>query len=418
MTEQLFQFIWQLQYLNKDSLQTTTGEALQILHPGTLNTNQGPDFINARISIGTTTWAGSVELHLKTSDWHKHNHTSDKNYKNVILHVVYEHDDPASELPTLELQTRISHSLLKRYEELMLSQTFIPCEKMVHDVPSIVITNWKDRLIAERLERKSENIHKYLTKNNQHWEESFWWLLASNFGTKVNSEAFEAIAKSIPVSVLARHKNSLPQIEALLLGQAGLLNDTFTDPYAAMLQKEYRFLQTKYSLISPGIPVYFLRMRPGNFPTIRLAQLAALVQNSVHLFSKIIDEPSLARVKEWFAVNANDFWHYHYRLNDASVYKPKNIGASMIDNIIINTVAPILFTYGAVHQNQTLKDKAIQWLAETSPEQNRITKKLQIIGFENNHALDSQSLIEQKTHYCDLRKCLNCAVGNALLKRV
>ena len=417
MTEQLFQFIWQFQYFNKDSLQTTEGEVVQVIHPGTLNSNQGPDFINAKIKIGKTTWAGSVELHLKTSDWKKHNHASDKNYKNVILHVVYEHEGSVENIPTLELQTRISRSLLSRYEELMASQAFIPCENMASNVPQITIAIWKDRLIAERLTRKSEIVSAYLQQNKQHWEESFWWLLAKNFGAKVNCEAFEAVAKSIPVNILAKHKNSLQQLEALLLGQAGLLNETFTDPYPVMLQKEYRFLKTKHKLQENIIPVHFLRMRPGNFPTIRLAQLAALIQNSAHLLSKIIEEPSLTEVRKWFAADANDFWHYHYKLDDASVYKPKNIGTSMIDNIIINTVAPMLFAYGSVHQNQKLKDRAIQWLTETKAEKNSITKGFEALGFENKNAMDSQALIELKNQYCNLKKCLNCAIGNSLLKR-
>lgn len=417
MTEQLLQFIWQFQYFNKDALETTAGEFVQIMHPGTLNTNQGPDFTNSKIKIGKTLWAGSVELHIKTSDWDKHKHTSDKNYKNVILHIVYENDAPDLKIPTLELKTRISHSLLNRYSELMSSQLFIPCENIITTVPQITIETWKDRLIAERLTRKSKIIFDYLDQNNQHWEESFWWLLAKNFGSKVNGEAFENIAKSISINILAKHKNSLQQIECLLLGQAGLLNENFNDPYPSMLQKEYRFLKTKYSLPESKIPVHFLRMRPGNFPTIRLAQLAALIQNSVHLFSKILEENSLQAVKKFFAADANDFWHYHYKLDDASVYKPKTIGASTIENIIINTVVPIVFAYGSVHQKEKLKEKAIRWLTEIKAEKNNISKGFEKIGLENKNAFDSQSLIELKNQYCDLKKCLNCAIGNALLKR-
>lgn len=214
MNEQLLQFIWQFQYFNKTVLITEDGEPIQIIHQGTINTNQGPDFLNAKIKIGTTLWAGSVELHLKTSDWHKHKHTSDVNYKNVILHVVYENDESNGPLPVLELITRISHTLLSRYTQLMLSQTFIPCENMVHTVPAITVSLWKDRLIAERLTHKSGLALQYLRQNRQHWEESFWWLLAKNFGGKINGEVFEAIAKSISIKILAKHKNRLQQIEA------------------------------------------------------------------------------------------------------------------------------------------------------------------------------------------------------------
>lgn len=418
MTEQLFHFIWQFQYFNKDSLETTTGETIQIKHPGTLNTNQGPDFMNAKVKIGNTLWAGSVELHLKTSDWDKHKHTTDKNYRNVILHVVYENDNAANDIPTLELQTRISHSLLKRYAELMASQAFIPCENMIATVPKITVETWKDRLIAERLTRKSEVIFEYLQQNNRHWEESFWWLLAKNFGSKVNGEAFEAIAKSIPQNILAKHKNSLQQIECLLLGQAGLLNGNFTDPYPLMLQKEYKFLKEKYQLSESKIPVHFLRMRPGNFPTVRLAQLAALIQNSVHLFSKIIEAESLADVRKFFLVDANDFWHYHYKLDDESVYKPKTMGAATIENLIINTVVPIVFAYGSAHQNQYLKEKALQWLSEVSAEKNAITKGFLKMSVNVQNAFDSQSLIELKNQYCAYKKCLRCAIGSSLLKKI
>jgi len=418
MTEQLLQFIWRFQYFNKDSLRTSGGEAIQIIHPGTFNTNQGPDFTNAKIRIGKTLWAGSVELHIRASDWEKHKHTSDKNYNNVILHVVYEDDSKNNALPTIELQNRISHSLLNRYAHLMTSQAFISCENMVSTVPKITIETWKDRLIAERLIRKSEIIFEYLKQNNQHWEESFWWLLAKNFGSKVNAETFEAVAKSISINILAKHKNSLPQIECLLLGQAGLLNERLSDPYTVMLQKEYQFLKSKYNLTESKIPVHFLRMRPGNFPTIRLAQLAALIQKSVHLFSKIIEEGSLKEVNKFFNADANDFWCYHYKLDDASVYKPKPIGASTIENIVINTVAPMVFTYGTAHQIQKLKDRAIQWLSETRAEKNNITKGFEKIGFESNNAFDSQSLIELKNQYCNFKKCLNCAIGNSLLKSI
>lgn len=417
MTEQLFQFIWQFQYFNKDLLETTDGEAIQIIHPGTCNTNQGPDFISAKIKIGKTLWAGSVELHLKASDWDKHKHTSDENYKNVILHVVYENDKPHDNIPTLDLQTKISRSLLKRYAELMSSQAFIPCQNMISSVPKITVETWKDRLVAERLTRKSEIIFEYLNQNNQHWEESFWWLLAKNFGSKVNADAFEAIAKSIPINILAKHKNNIQQIESLLLGQAGLLNGNFSDAYPVMLQKEYQFLKRKYELNESKIPVHFLRMRPGNFPTIRLAQLAALIQNSVHLFSKIIDEESLQKVKTLFMADANDFWHYHYKPDDTSVYKAKTIGASTIENLIINTVVPVVFAYGSAHQNQKLKDRAVQWLSEIKAEKNSISKGFENLGIEKRNAFDSQSLIELKNQYCNFKKCLNCAIGNALLKR-
>jgi len=426
MTERLLQFIWQFQYFNKGELATTTGESVQVLFAGQYNTNQGPDFSDAKIKIGKTTWAGTVELHTKTSDWKKHKHQSDRNYDNVILHVVWESDTKPDEvsktsLPVLELSGRVSKILLQRYEELMNADSFIPCEKSISTVKDITWKSWKDRLLAERLLRKAKAVETYLQQNNYHWEETFWWLLARNFGMKVNADAFEAIAKSIPVNVLAKHKSQIHQLEALLLGQAGLLEgnpDSYrdADEYPKLLQREYKFLKEKYKLKPIHQPIHFLRMRPGNFPTIRLAQLAMLIQNSAHLFSKIKDAGDLKEVKAWFDVTANDFWHYHYKFDEASSYKKKTLGAVMIDNIIINTVAPVLFTYGNYQDENKYKDKALKWLEKTTAESNSITKGFQKLGIENKTAFDSQGLIELKNEYCGKKRCLECGVGNAILK--
>ncbi|MBL7724109.1 MAG: DUF2851 family protein [Chitinophagaceae bacterium] len=416
MTERLLQYIWQFQYFNTTELTTTAGELIQIIFPGQYNTNQGPDFADAKICIGKTTWAGTVELHIKTSDWSKHNHQKDKNYNNVILHVVWEDDRTGNAVPVLELKGRVSKILLQRYEELVNADSFIPCEKSIHSVREIVWKSWKERLLAERLLRKAATVDNYLQQNNYHWEETFWWLLARNFGMKVNAETFEAIARSVPVNILAKHKNQVHQLEALLLGQAGLLEEKFTEEYPLMLQKEYRFLQSKYRLKPVSLPLHFLRMRPGNFPTIRLAQLTMLVHQSVHLFSKVKEVGSVKDTRQWFDVNANDYWHYHYRFDEASAFKKKKLGETMIDNIIINTIAPVLFAYGSYHKEQQYKDKALQLLESTAAEANNITKGFQRIGVDNKNAFDSQALIELKNEYCSKRRCLDCGVGNAILK--
>ena len=416
MTERLLQYIWQFQYFNTTELTTTAGELIQIIFPGQYNTNQGPDFADAKIKVGKTTWAGTVELHIKTSDWSKHNHQKDKNYNNVILHVVWEDDRTGNAVPVLELKGRVSKILLQRYEELMNEDSFIPCEKSIHSVLEIVWKSWKERLLAERLLRKAATVDNYLQQNNYHWEETFWWLLARNFGMKVNAETFEAIARSVPVNILAKHKNQVHQLEALLLGQAGLLEEKFTEDYPLMLQKEYRFLQSKYRLKPVSLPLHFLRMRPGNFPTIRLAQLTMLVHQSVHLFSKVKEVGSVKDIRQWFDVNANDYWHYHYRFDEASAFKKKKLGETMIDNIIINTIAPVLFAYGSYHKEQQYKDKALQLLESTAAEANNITKGFQRIGVDNKNAFDSQALIELKNEYCSKKRCLECGVGNALLR--
>lgn len=416
MTERLLQYIWQFQYFNKSALQTTAGEQLQIIFPGKLNNNQGPDFTNAQIKIDKTTLVGSVELHLKTSQWNVHGHSKDANYKNVILHVVFENDSKEFSIPVLELQPRVSTILLNRYESLMNSSSFIACANSVTEIKNLTWLSWKERLLAERLTRKSSVVFKFLEENNAHWEESFWWLLAKNFGMKVNSEAFELLARAVPVNLLAKHKNQIHQLEALLLGQAGLLNKNFNEAYPKLLQKEYHFLQKKYSLQPIHAAIHFLRMRPGNFPTIRLSQLAALIQNSAHLFSKILEIEKLTEIKNLFAVVANDYWNNHYCFDETSSFKKKPIGKNMIDNIIINTLVPVLFAYGLYHKEEKHKNKAMLWLEEVSAEVNSITKGFSKLQLSNKTAFDSQALIELKTQYCDHKYCLQCGVGNAILK--
>ncbi|HLF46910.1 MAG TPA: DUF2851 family protein [Chitinophagaceae bacterium] len=418
MTERLFQFIWQSGYFNKNNLVTAAGEKIQIVFPGNLNLNQGPDFQDAKIRIGKTLWAGSVELHLKTSDWEKHHHQLDKNYKNVILHVVWENDNAAmpAVVPLLELKEQVAKILLDRYDSLMNNQGFIPCENNISSARPIVWKSWKERLIVERLLRKSEIVETYLQQNKTHWEETFWWLLAKNFGMKVNADAFEQMARSIPVNILAKHKNQLQQIEALLFGQAGLLEAEFNEDYPKMLKKEYSYLKKKYQLKKTHQPVYFLRMRPGNFPTIRLAQLAILVTASSHLFSEIREATTVSEIRKWFEVTANDYWHYHYRFDELSEFKKKNLGADMINNIIINTICPVLFAWGNYHDDDLYKTKAINWLEEILPEKNNVTSGFQQLRIENNNACDSQALLELKNEYCKKRRCLDCAVGNALLR--
>ena len=417
MTERLLQFIWQFQYFNRSELTNAQNERIEIIDPGKINNNQGPDFTNAKIKIGNTILAGTVELHLKTSQWNHHGHQNDNNYKNVILHVVFEHDlAEENNIPVLELQSRISKLLLEKYSSLLNSPSFIPCSNSISEIKEITWISWKERLLAERLTRKSKVVFEFLEQNNFHWEETFWWALARNFGMKVNTENFEAIAKSIPVNILAKHKNQIHQLEALMLGQAGLLEGNFKEDYPKLLQREYQFLKNKYGLSPVHTPVHFLRMRPGNFPTIRFAQLAMLIYNSTHFFSKILEAEKIYKIKKLFAVTANDYWHYHYLLDEPSTFKMKIIGKNMIDNIIINTVAPMLFAYGIYHKEEKYKTKALSWLEEIPAEINSITKGFVQLKLQNSSAFDSQALIELKTQYCDHKHCLNCAVGNSLLK--
>jgi Protein of unknown function (DUF2851) len=416
MTERLLQFIWQFQYFNSRTLETTSDETLQVVFPGTPNSNQGPDFLNARIVLDGTNWAGHIELHVKASSWTRHRHSADGNYDSVILHVVWEADAPGPPIPVLELKPRVAKILLEKFARLMAQPSFIPCERTIGEIGALAWTAWKDRLVMERLERKMDPIESALDQCNYRWEEAFWWLLARNFGMKVNAEAFEEMARSLPLVILARHKSRVPQLEALLMGQAHLLDDSFDDEYPRMLAREYRFLKKKYQLANCPTPLYFLRMRPANFPTIRIAQLAMVISQSTHLFSQIREAVSANEIIEQLRVTPNDYWLYHYRFDQHSALRKKTIGSDMIHGLVINTVVPMLFSYGKFHQYASLMEKAISWLQALPPEQHSITQGFRELGIFSSCAFDTQALIELKSQYCDKKKCLDCAVGNAILK--
>lgn len=416
MNERLLQFIWQFQYFNQHQLFTDEGEPLQILSAGNFNRNQGPDFLNGSVRIGTTTWVGNIELHVKASDWDRHRHTSDPNYRNVILHVVWENDQSIEQASTLSLQERVPGVLLERYQQLMQGTLNQPCRSFLPVLSQLGWLAWKERLLAERMQRKAARVLQMLEQSKQHWEEVLWWMLAANFGVKVNSEAFEAMARTIPVTVLAKHKNQVNQLEALLLGQANLLNGDFIEDYPQMLQKEYLFLKKKYGLRSHQVLPHFLRMRPANFPTLRLAQLAMLVNRSSHLFSSIKELKTVQQLKELLDVTANDYWHYHYRFDEPAEYKEKHLGSQMADNLLINTIAPVLFAYGMFTRQEQYKEKAVHWLQQVAAEQNAITRFWAAAEVANHSAFDSQSLIELSNSYCNQQRCLECAVGNKILQ--
>lgn len=419
MTEKLLQYIWRTQLFNGASLITEQGEPLRIINRGSFNTNQGPDFLNGKLMIGQILWTGHIELHLKTSDWQKHAHQKDDNYRNVILHVVWENDKEETDLfnlPTLELGPRVSKSLLDRYSNLMRKEAFVPCENSLKTLPPLIWSNWEERMLIERLQRKTADIERMLQENKNHWEETFWWLIARNFGLKVNAEAFEQIARSVPLVLLARLKLRIHQVEALLLGQAGLLNSRFKEAYPVMLQREYKFLQRKYNLSPVLMPLLFLRMRPFNFPSVRLAQLAMLIASSSHLFSRVTESSDIKEIKALLRVTANDYWHYHFRLDEPSAFRPKCLGTDMIHNILINTVIPVLYCYGVRNQDPISIEKALHWAAQLPAENNRILRGWKQLGVRPATAAESQALIELKTFYCDNRRCLDCAVGSALLR--
>jgi hypothetical protein len=422
MNESLLQFIWQFQYFNQEALQTTAGEPVQIMKSGLPNTNQGPDFLDARIRVNNTVWSGSVELHVAAADWARHQHYKDEHYKNVVLHVVWKNDLKARknmpDCPVLELQHRVPKLMLQHYSHLMRNTGFIPCGKSIGAVSdTLAFTHWKERLLGERLLQKAAPILAAVEASGGNWEEIFWQTLARNFGVIVNAVAFEEMAKATPLLLLAKNKHSLVKIESLLMGQSGLLEDLFSDDYARMLQQEYRFLAAKYQLKHSVVKPLFLRMRPMSFPTIRLSQLAGLIFQSNHLLSTLLEQKDLEAAKQLFRVSASDYWLYHYRFDQYSPMKEKNLGEEMVNNIITNTIIPVLFAYGEQKGKNSYKDRAINWLMQMPAEVNSITRAFARLGIKTGDAAGSQALIQLKNQYCRTRRCLECAVGAALLKK-
>lgn len=423
MTEKLLQFIWQYGYFNKIDLVTGDGQHLHIIHQGVLNCNQGPDFINASIKIGNVIWAGNVELHIKSSDWILHKHNNSKHYNNIILHVVWKNDADIIDangyaIPTLELENLVPKILFEKYEQLMENSNKVACEKFLPVLNSLGWTAWKERLVAERLELKSKFVLKIFNETKNNWEETLWQVIAYNFGLKQNADLFLQMAKSVSINILYKHKNQILQLEALLLGQSNLLNRDTDNEYEAMLYKEFDFLQKKYNFKKVEIQPVFLRMRPANFPTIRLAQLADLLYKNDHLFSTIKQIKKVENLKSILQVSASSFWDSYYVFDKrAEEEGQKHLGKQMIDTIIINTIVPVLFAYGLYHSEEEYKQRAIDFLQLLSPEKNSITRYWQEYDVENNSAFDSQALVHLYNLYCTKKMCLSCALCNKLLSK-
>lgn len=422
--ESLLHYIWKFRLFDHQQLQTVESEPIEILQAGLHNRHAGPDFSEARIRIADTLWVGQVEIHLSSSDWIKHGHSSDGAYDNVVLHVVYEHDveiyrKDGSRIPTLVLKSRISEEIIGRSLALLNSPEQIPCATHFKEVPELTVQMWLERLVVERLEMKTEAIRQELEKNTNNWESAFYVFLAKNFGTPVNAGPFEFLARSLPLAVLAKHKDSLFQLEALLFGQAGFLEeDDFEEEYPKKLKAEYAFLSRKFELRTINVSVWkFGRMRPAAFPTIRLALFAQLVHQSNHLFSKLLETEDLPDFKAHFNLKVSDYWLAHYRIgDDTQKRQQKSLGESTFHNIVINTLVPFLFVYGKIMQREELCDRALRWLEGIAAEDNGVIKMWEELGLKIENAHQSQALLQLKKHYCDQKHCLDCAIGNKILR--
>jgi hypothetical protein len=436
MQENFLHYLWRTRRIDITNLKTTKGEILEIQDFGEHNTNAGPDFLNATVRIGDMIWAGNIEMHVKSSDWLAHGHQHNDAYKNVILHVVYEddlisnasHKDilPHDEIPSfgvrgipcLELKNRIPQGIYKKYWALLHNETWIPCQHQFFTASSLTKTMWFDRLLVERLEKKTQSIAVALELNKNDWEETFYQFVTRNFGVSVNTEPMEWLARSLPHLTLAKHKNNLFQLEALIFGQSGLIEKDFKDEYPNILKKEHAFLSHKHKL-KPinGTAWKFSRMRPAAFPTIRLAQLADLVHQSSHLFSKVLDIETITDIENLFSVKTSPYWTNHYVFDTPSVSTKKTMGRDTIDLIIINTIVPFLFYYGKIRKEDRFKDRAFQFLDDLKAENNSITEGWQNLGEMPKSAFQTQALIQLKKEYCDKKRCLECAIGNAILSQ-
>lgn len=422
MREDLLHYLWRTRRFEGTNLHTTQGEPLLILQPGTHNTDGGPDFTNARLRLGDTTWAGNVEIHLLASDWRRHGHQQDRAYDNVILHVVMEEDEPiirtnGERIPCLEMRQLIPTKLATTYQKLLHNEHWIPCQHHFSDVSEMTKSLWLERLLVERLEHKTTVIAQALARNNNNWEETFYQMLARNFGLKTNAEPFELLATSMPLLTLMKHKSSLLQIEALLFGQAGLLARDFADAYPNQLKKEYAFLQKKYQLTPLlGESWKFLRMRPASFPTIRIAQLATLIFQTNHLFSKMLAAADVTELENMFELKLSNYWRTHYVFDKESKPSPKQLGKNTIHLFVINTIAPLLFLYGKLRGEERFQDRAFALLETLPAERNQIIQQWSSLGMEPNTAYETQALLQLKNQYCNQKRCLDCAIGNAILK--
>ena len=423
MKEEFLQFIWENGLFNRNNLKTTDGKTMEIITIGQPNFDSGPDFFNAKIRIGETTWAGNIEIHQKSSHWYRHRHNTDAAYDNVILHVVELNDSPvlikSQTLPTLEI--RYPAEILENYEQLLKSQRWIACEERLPEVDPFILRFWFSALMIERLESKTSDILAILEQNKNNWNDTFYQLLARNFGMKTNALPFELLAKSLPLQLLSKHKNDLFQIEALLFGQSGLLNETLLgDDYFLALRKEYSYLYKKYGLSGNESHLWkFMRLRPINFPTIRIAQLAMLIHHSSALFSRILETENLDDLRKLFDISASGYWDTHYNFNKISKDDhQKKLGETAFNNLVINTIVPMLFVYGDQHMDDAMKDRALLLLEKLAPESNQIIRKWNNLGIDSRSAFETQALLQLKNRYCEPKKCLNCQLGAKIITSV
>ena len=421
MQEEFLHHIWQFQRMDTCSLRTTQGDEIQVVKPGSYLKSSGPDFFNAQLIIANQKWAGNIEIHQKSSDWYLHNHQVDNNYDNVILHVVWEHDVDVfrkdnSVIPVLELSKFISKDVLNKYKELKQQKSWINCENDIHNVSDFVFKNWQEKLYLERLEKKSVEIRKMLDATKNNWEAVFFYFISKNFGLNVNGDAFFQMAKLIPFEVIRKESFEAENLEALFYGALEMLPSIPEDSYSKDLYSRYKYITQKYVLRDNlSVRVEYFKLRPDNFPTIRLSQLAQLYSKQQNLFSKEIDLLTIEVLYSFVSVPAENYLERNYQFDKQSPSKKKKLSKSFVDLLIINTVIPFKFLYDKSIGKETFED-CLKIIQEIKPEKNIVIEKFNTIGIKSDNAFDTQSLLQLKRTYCDLGKCLKCSIGVELLK--
>lgn len=419
LKEELFHFIWQYKLLNTTTLYTESGQELQIIKTGELNTDSGPDFFNAKIKLGNVTLAGNIEVHINASDWNKHNHQNDAAYSNIILHVVYKNDlkqKSQGNFEVLELKNYIDENVIKKYTNLVNSKNTLACHKHIAGVNPIKLNSWLQRMLIERLEKKTDYIKTQFELSGNDYTHTFYITLAKNFGFKVNDGPFENLARVLPIQILLKHADNLFQLEALLFGSAGLLEKSYKDKYLQQLQNEFEFLKKKYDIKPLKAESWkFMRLRPANFPSVRLWQFARVINKQTLLFSSPENYNNLKTLKVALQHAPDGYWKTHYNPGGKEQKEIGAMGDSSVENVMMNTIAPFLFFYG----KQTAKDSfiafALDCFDDLAFESNVKTRHFTKAGLKLKTAGESQALINLFDNYCKNKRCLQCGIASQLL---
>lgn len=418
MKEEFIYYLWENRLLHLD-LKTTDNEEITILSVGIRNHDSGADFVNARIKIGDALWAGQVEIHVRASDWFKHNHHNDANYDSVILHVVYENDTDSLKIPTLEIKDKFNLSLFHKYSWFLNSRNWIPCGEFVGGVQNFTLISWLDRMLVEHLENECKELDFKLKNNQYDWEQAFYQRLMRYFGLKVNNDSFEYLSRILPLNLLLRHRDNDIYIESMMFGCAGFLERDFEEDYPSLLKRDFKMLRSKFGLkVMPLSNWKFLRLRPPNFPTIRIAQLAKIITKNGNMFSKIRDADDIQEIKDLFDIELNSYWDNHFQFDKTSkVERRKILGKTAVDLIIINAIVPMLFYYGHTHSLESYKEKAMSFLEQIESEDNLIIRNFQNSGVVLQNAFQTQAILYMYKYYCKRRRCLECRIYSVLSKR-